>query len=1105
MENPAISVIIPLYNAKDYIGKCLDSLLAQTFQDFEVIIINDCSTDKSAEIVESYREIFDGKIKFAWFEKNSGNSGTPRNVGLNFASGEYVFFLDAEDYLKENALNVLYSAAKEHEADVVYTSAYYNVRTPEDFRVFRDARSKSLPKKDTDDNAVLIANNRDENLERLFSGENFRTAWTKFVKRDLLAKNEILFPEIPVGSDYIWSMNVIYHASKSLRLSVPLYFRRSYSTGLVARKTAKPANKVSFWVSAFISWLQAFNKLISKKDLLHNDLEYYFKISARYFNYCLNKISDEVVNRFYSKEMHEILLREFAKSKDPSLSMVPFLFSMITNREKTIKKSQKEVDYLKTKVDSLKSINCPLVSIIIPMYNAEKFIGELLESVLAQTLTNFEILVVDDCSKDSSCKVVESYIPKFDGRLRLLKMAQNSGAAPAPRNKGFLYSRGEYIFFMDADDAFTKTALEEMYTLAKEYDADVVYCEKYYMSTGTGKEFMKNIYPADNSIQTGEFVNKPTLISNNLADRLKDLAKRRFWVTPWQRLVKRELLAENNITFPQIIGSDDVVWCFQVLCCAKRFLRVPNSCYIRRMYDESFTKSKKAPNKHIRQWSDIVVRGLQFVAAFMDRIKYFQDNPNHRYEALNILSKSAFGPIAPVCADLKDEEIYDIFLKEFAKDTGNHSELISFLCTRVVEEDKTFKKNQKEIKRLNEDIKKVRNRNSELESEVDQLKKELRYLQMVNNIPDLPTDSFSFATPAISVVIPMYNAEEFIGECLNSLLIQTFQNFEVIVANDCSTDDSVEIVESYAPKFNGRLKLSNTQKNSGGGGYIPRNIGLSLARGEYVIFLDADDFLLGTALETLYNNAKKYDADVVYSSTYYNVVEPNDVYLYRDGFGRQMFKNGVEDKTALTVDNTDKIFKEFLASSEGNFRAPWSKFVRRDFLLKNEILFPDIITGGDCIWCINVYAYAKRFLRLPTPLYFYRRYNGTSITRTTRTPQEQLSYWVSAFIAFLKALNDLQNRTKVLRENPNYCYEATRGGHFEWCLNRTQAARKELSNQEVYEILYRELGKENDLFETAVPFFFAVIDNEKKNREEKLQTIKNLRKEVEQFKKTAKK
>ena len=97
--------------------------------------------------------------------------------------------------------------------------------------------------------------------------------------------------------------------------------------------------------------------------------------------------------------------------------------------------------------------------------------------------------------------------------------------------------------------------------------------------------------------------------------------------------------------------------------------------------------------------------------------------------------------------------------------------------------------------------------------------------------------------PAISVIIPMYNAEEYVGECLDSLLAQTFQDFEVIVVDDCSADKCFELVEGYSPKFKGRLRLEKTEKNSGGGGYVPRNIGMSLARGEYVYFMDADDYI----------------------------------------------------------------------------------------------------------------------------------------------------------------------------------------------------------------------------------------------------------------------
>ena len=133
------------------------------------------------------------------------------------------------------------------------------------------------------------------------------------------------------------------------------------------------------------------------------------------------------------------------------------------------------------------------ISVIIPLYNAEEYLSECLDSILAQTFQDFEVIVVDDCSTDSSCEIVESYMPKFDGRLKLYHTPKNTGSGVIARNVGLSYASGEYVYNMDNDDVITKTALEEMHTLAKKYDADVVYCEKYYMSSGTGENFIKDI------------------------------------------------------------------------------------------------------------------------------------------------------------------------------------------------------------------------------------------------------------------------------------------------------------------------------------------------------------------------------------------------------------------------------------------------------------------------------------------------------------------------------------------------------------------------------------------------------------------------------------
>ena len=91
---PEISVIIPMYNSEKFIGECLDSVFAQTFQDFEIIVVDDCSTDKSCEIVENYVKNFGKKIKLIRRKKNSGSGGEPRNDGVKNSCGKYLFFLE---------------------------------------------------------------------------------------------------------------------------------------------------------------------------------------------------------------------------------------------------------------------------------------------------------------------------------------------------------------------------------------------------------------------------------------------------------------------------------------------------------------------------------------------------------------------------------------------------------------------------------------------------------------------------------------------------------------------------------------------------------------------------------------------------------------------------------------------------------------------------------------------------------------------------------------------------------------------------------------------------------------------------------------------------
>ncbi|MBR0062339.1 MAG: glycosyltransferase family 2 protein, partial [Selenomonadaceae bacterium] len=323
--------------------------------------------------------------------------------------------------------------------------------------------------------------------------------------------------------------------------------------------------------------------------------------------------------------------------------------------------------------------------------------------------------------------------------------------------------------------------------------------------------------------------------------------------------------------------------------------------------------------------------------------------------------------------------------------------------------------------------------------------------------------------PAISVVIPMYNVEKYVADCLNSLLVQTFQDFEVIVVDDCSTDNSVKIVKSYAKKFSGRLKLAQTKENSGGAGYVPRNTGFKLSRGEYIFFMDPDDFTLDNTLETLYNAARKYDTDVVYTSAHYRLDESNEFRYLLDGYGKELRNKGLPDEQALIVDNPDKNLQRLLLKDD--FHMPFVKLVRRDFLIDNEISYPKIISSGDYIWTIHVYCCSKRFLRLPVPLYFYRQ-NPKSITEERRAPKEQLVRCVKALVLGLDSLTELSNKFDLLKQNSTYFRYAFMP-FLRNCLRRTIEARNQLNSQEIYDILRSEFPDVDAL--EMFPFLFSIV------------------------------
>ena len=1012
---PVISVIVSMYNAEKYIGACLDSILEQTFQDFEVIVVDDCSTDKSVQIVSNYALKFNGRLNLARTVKKSGISGVLRNIGFRMAKYEYIYFVNAEDFIAKNALETLHCAAKEYDADVVYNSCYYGLESADESKIVRDNASTEEEK------PILIADDGEKLLRESILKNYDSAPWLKFVRREFLKENNILFPKLAVGGDNLWTMLLFANSKRFLRLPVPIYYSRRHHDDFIAETSTPTAEYDPNSISAFVKWFKTLNESTKNGNFSKETIELCFQATTEYYSDYFSESLDAEKKLQCFNDVKDILQRELPADEE--------------NADTLANSFLKFVDEQRKAAETLLPPTIPAISVIISLYNYENYIGECLESLLAQKFQDFEVIVVDDCSTDKSVEVVENYMPKFDGRLKLTKTESNTGGGGIPRNIGLEMSRGEYIFFMDADDALTTTGLEEMYTCAKNFEADVVYCEKYFISEGVGEDFLKNVHAPTEKRQKPPFVEEPTLEPEDLGIRIDRAINFRYWLTAWLRFVRRELLIENKIVFSSLIGSNDVGWTFKVLFSAKKFLRVPNTCYIRRIHDKSVSFRERTPVEQVHKWMDRTIRSLKDMDNFMKRIPFLKAKIWQRFKVINFFMQTDFEHIEEKCGNLPKSAVYRMFLQKFGKYLGEYDVLVSALCA---------------------DINTKRRRIKNINRQVAELAGMINFLE-------------SKKIPAVSVVIPMYNAEKFIGECLDSLLAQTFKDFEVIVVDDCSTDNSVPVVESYAPRFNGRLRISSTKKNSGGGGYVPRNLGLKLSHGEYIFFLDADDFILSTALETLYNAAKEFDADVVYNCAYYELANPNEPKLVQDSGEDDLIKKSLEGETVLVTDEPDKNLRSLLL--DNNMPASWKKFVRREFLIENGIFFPEIMNGGDFIWSINLCCHAKRFLRLPNPIYYYRSYNTESVLRKKRKPAEQISHWMAAFIAWAKALRDLSNEVEILKNNHDYCHDAL-NLKFKWCIGHIPIDLKSLAVKDIYGILYREFSKGEDLSDSALSFIF---------------------------------
>ena len=253
-----ISIIIPVYNAENTLGRCIDSILSQTFSDWELLLIDDGSTDRSGEICDEYA-VNDERIKV--FHKENGGVSSARNMGLDNAKGRWITFVDADDQINPDALNCIYN--RDINEDILFFPYYFYYK---------------------DGNKIFDTLNVPERIENisLFLNKNihkyiFRVVWGKCYKNELL--KGIRFDEkIKIGEDLLFVLTYLVNVKTCHVQQIPLYIQNKEDDNNFYLKYQQ---SVEDSIYALVKNYKALNVLNVNSPLLEKDLFFDFKKYAQ--------------------------------------------------------------------------------------------------------------------------------------------------------------------------------------------------------------------------------------------------------------------------------------------------------------------------------------------------------------------------------------------------------------------------------------------------------------------------------------------------------------------------------------------------------------------------------------------------------------------------------------------------------------------------------------------------------------------------------------------------------------------------------------------------------------------------------------------------------
>lgn len=582
------------------------------------------------------------------------------------------------------------------------------------------------------------------------------------------------------------------------------------------------------------------------------------------------------------------------------------------------------------------------VSVVVPISNAEKYLNKCINSLVHQTLKDIEIIFVANGSEDLCSDIISSYA---DERITLL--TQSNSNAGCARNKGMEHAAGEYIIFLDANDYFELDMLELMYNKALADDADICICNAESFNDEAG-ETCESDFHLDTSV-----------VSQKLPFSAEDVKDRVFNFTssvPWNKLFKTKFIKENGLLFQSVKKTDDLFFVFANLALAKRITYV-NKPFVHHLFCNELQGEKNALN-----------------LAFYDAVIALKNELECR-NLLKTYDKSFVNMALSVCA----YTFYGV------KDKKNFAELASFLKSKcfydfgIAGHTRGYFYNKSDFDVF---LDVINLDESSLWRKYHEMPADEAYPLIDIDNWQCPVDIPQDGKIKISVIVPVYNAEDYVAQCVDSIRNNTLKDIEIICVNDGSTDNSLAVLNELKKQDN---RIIVVDKPNGGPSQT-RNKGLEIAQGEYISFIDSDDYIHPRTYEFLYAEAEKDNLDQLYFSAASFFVSDD---IYHDYSAFDTLYRRKKDYSGIFTGK--EMFIKMVQN--GEFRpSPCLLLSRRDFYEKNNLRFCNGILHEDNLFIIQCLTFAEK-VRFANINLYYRRVRFNSIMTGNHALKRIYSYY----------------------------------------------------------------------------------------------------------------